>query len=65
MIKLELHGFYPIILWNGSENMTFTAPILRGFCKQTVTFTAKSINDAPVMKVFPSDNKEKQQSTTD
>ncbi len=53
----------PNELWNGSEKVTFTATDPEGgSAKQTVTFTAKSVNDAPVMKDIPAQTiKEKEQ----
>jgi len=44
----------PSELWNGTEKVTFTATDPEGgVAKQVVTFTAKSVNDAPVMKDIP------------
>ncbi len=41
----------PNALWNGSEKITFTVTDPEGAsAKKTVTFTAKSVNDVPVMK---------------
>ncbi|MDR1760004.1 MAG: tandem-95 repeat protein [Fibrobacter sp.] len=41
----------PNALWNGSEKITFTVTDPESAtAKKTVTFTAKSVNDVPVMK---------------
>ena len=53
----------PNELWNGQEKVTFTVTDPEGAsAKQTVVFTAKSINDPPVMKDIASQSiKEKEQ----
>ena len=45
----------PNELWNGTEKIVFTATDPEGAsAKQEVTFTAKSVNDPPIMKDIPS-----------
>ena len=53
----------PNKLWNGSEKVTFTVADAAGAqAHQAVQFTAKSVNDAPVMKDIPNQTiKEKQE----
>ncbi|MDY3921684.1 MAG: tandem-95 repeat protein [Hallerella porci] len=53
----------PNKLWNGTEKVTFTVTDPEGASdKQTVQFTAKSVNDPPVMKDIPNQTiKEKQE----
>ena len=53
----------PNKLWNGTEKVTFQVSDPQGATeKQTVQFTAKSVNDPPVMKDIPSQTiKEKQE----
>ena len=44
----------PNELWNGEEKVTFTVTDPEGAsAKQVVTFTVKSVNDAPVLKEIP------------
>ena len=44
----------PNELWNGTEKVTFTVTDPEGAsAKQVVTFTVKSVNDAPVLKEIP------------
>ncbi len=53
----------PNKLWNGTEKVTFAVSDPAGAsARQTVQFTAKSVNDPPVMKDIPSQTiKEKQE----
>ena len=53
----------PNKLWNGTEKVTFTVTDPAGAsARETVQFTAKSVNDPPVMKDIPNQTiKEKQE----